>query len=74
MGHLDKYFKFPNLMSFGYVTNDKFGFIVTASSYSGDSFHPVHAFNGLYRPGAESEWKTNSETLNFWIQIQCSDL
>ena len=43
----------PNLRSYGSVKNDKFGFIVrpTASSYAGGSFHPVHAFNGLYRPG-----------------------
>jgi len=35
----------------------------------------VHAFNGLYRSGAEAEWKTDGgETLNFWIQIQCPDL
>jgi len=64
----------PNLRSYGSVKNDKFGFIVTASSYYSDSFHPVHAFNGLYRSGAEGEWKTSGETLNFWIQIQCPDL
>jgi len=63
-----------NLRSFGPVKNDKFGFIVTASSYAGDSFHPAHAFKGLYRPFAEGEWKTNGETLNFWIQMQCPDL
>jgi len=56
------------------VINDKVGFIVTASSYYSDSFHPVDAFNGLYRSGAEGEWKTGGETLNFWIQIQCPDL
>ena len=39
----------PNLRSYGSVKNDKFGFIVRASSYFNDSFHPVHAFNGLYR-------------------------
>jgi len=55
----------PNLRSFGPTKNDKFGFIVTASSYYSDSFHPVHAFSGLYRCGAEGEWKTKGETLNF---------
>jgi len=64
----------PNLRSHGPVKNDKFGFIVTASSYFSDSFHPIHAFNGLCRSGAESGWKTSGENLNFWIQIQCSDL
>jgi len=49
----------PNLRSFGPAKNDKFGFIVKASSYAGGSFHPVHAFNGLYRCGAEGEWKTD---------------
>ena len=34
----------PNLRSYGSVKNDKFGFIVRASSYFNDSFHPVHAF------------------------------
>ena len=34
----------------------------------------AHVLNGLYRPGAEGELKTNGETLNFWIQIQCPDL
>jgi len=64
----------PNLRSFGPVKNDKFGLIFTASSYAGGSFHPVHTFNGLYRPGAEIEWKADGEALNFWIQIQCADL
>jgi len=45
----------PNLRSYGSVINDKVGFIVTASSYYSDSFHPVDAFNGLYRSGAEGE-------------------
>jgi len=58
-----------NLRSYGSVKNDKFGFIVTASSCFNDSFHPVTGFNGLYRSGAEGEWKKNGETLNFWIQI-----
>jgi len=56
------------------VKNDKFGFIATASSYAGGSFHPVHAFNGSYRPGAEGDWKTDGETLNLWIEILCPDL
>jgi len=64
----------PNLRSYGSVKNDKFGFVVTASCYAGGSFHPVHAFNGLYRPGAEGEWKTNDAALNFWIQTRCPDL
>jgi len=62
----------PNLSSFRSMKYDKFGFIVTASSYCSSSFHPVHAFNGLYRPGdaAEGDLKTNGETLNFWINVQ----
>ena len=65
----------PNLRSFGSAKkNDKFGFIVTASSYINDSFHPVHAFDGLCRSGAEGEWKTSGEIQNFWIQIQCPGL
>jgi len=66
-----------NLRSYGSVKNDKFEFIVTASYFVGGSFHPVHALNGLYkhcRHGAEGEWKTNGETMNFWIHIQCPDL
>ena len=55
----------PNLRSHGPVKNDKFGFIVTASSYFNDTFHAVHAFNGLYRSGVECGWKTSGETLNF---------
>jgi len=64
----------PNLRSFCPPKNDKFGFIITASSYYSDSFHPVHAFNGLYRSGVEGDWNTKGKTLNLWIHIQCPDL
>ena len=56
--------------------NDKFGFIVTASSHSGDFYLPTNAFNGKYSRGggASGEWITNGETRDFWIQIKCPDL
>ena len=45
----------PNLRSFCPAKNDEFGFIITTSSYYSDRFHPVHAFNGLYRSGVEGD-------------------
>ena len=57
------------------LTNDKFGFVVTASSHSSNFYIPSNAFNGVYsRRGAGGEWATNSESANFWIQIKCPDL
>ena len=65
----------PNLKSTGNVKNDKFGFVVTASSHLNSGFHPVYAFNGLYKPrGNGCRWATNGETSHFWIQIECPDL
>jgi len=40
----------PNLRYSGTEQNDKFGFIATASSYLNINFHPVYAFNGLFKP------------------------
>jgi len=65
----------PILRSSGAAKNDKFGFIVTASSYLNNNFHPVYAFNGLYKPrGNASKWMTNGVNSHFWIQIKCPDL
>ena len=67
----------PNLRSSSAnAPNDKFGFIVTASSNHSTHFLPINAFNGLYkdRTGAGGEWITRNETRDFWIQIQCPDL
>jgi len=57
-------------------TNDKFGFVVTASSHSNNFYLPSNAFNGVYSigRGARGEWVTNGETRDFWIQIKCPDL
>jgi len=57
-------------------TNDKFGFVVSASSHSSDFYRPENAFNGLYSTGsgARGEWATRGETRDFWIQIKCPDL
>ena len=50
----------------GTVKNDKFGFVATASSYLNNNFHPVYAFNGLYKPrGGGGKWMTKGETKNF---------
>ena len=63
----------PNLRSF-VTKNDQFGFVVTASSYLNNNYHPVYVFNGLYKPGAVANWMANGETKDFWIQIECPDL
>ena len=57
-------------------SNDKFGFVATASSSSTNLFLPSNAFNGVYSrgSGASSEWATRGESENFWIQIKCPDL
>jgi len=58
----------------GIIQNDKFGFVVTASSYLNNGFRPMFAFNGVYKPrGNGGRWATNGETRNFWIQIECPD-
>ena len=60
----------PNLRSSGAVKNNKFGFIVTASSYLNNNFYPVYAFNVLYKPRNNGgRWSTNGVTSYFWIQI-----
>ena len=41
---------FPNLRSFGNVTNLKTGFVVTASTQAGRGFVPMNVFNS---PGAD---------------------
>ena len=57
-------------------SNDKFGFVATASSHSSNLFLPSNAFNGVYSrgSGAAGEWSTRGESENFWIQIKCPDL
>ena len=67
----------PNLRSTSNASpNDKFGFIVTASSHSSDFYRPENAFNGVYSTGsgARGEWATRGETRDFWIQVKCPDL
>ena len=64
----------PNLRSFSSAKNDKFGFVVTASSYLINNYHPVYAFNGLYKQGAAGNWMTKGETRDFWIQVECPGL
>ena len=67
----------PNIRSTSNASpNDKFGFIVTASSHSSDFYRPENAFNGVYSTGsgARGEWATRGETRDFWIQIKCPDL
>jgi len=56
-------------------SNDKFGFVITASSHR-DLFLPTNAFNGVYAKGGghAGEWITRGETRDFWIQIRCPDL
>jgi len=66
----------PNIRSSSSATqNDKFGFVVTATSSLTNSFKPPNAFNGQYarRAGVGAEWATSGETSNFWIQIKCPD-
>jgi len=55
--------------------NDKFGFVVTASSHR-PLYFPSNAFNGIYARGrsAAREWITDGETRDFWIQIKCPNL
>jgi len=38
------------------------------------NYHPVYAFNGLYRRGYSGQWATMGETRDFWLQIKCPDL
>jgi len=69
----------PPLMASGrgfgrLVLNDKFGFVVTASSFFNNLFHPINVFNGLYASGDRGEWATKNEARDFWIQIKCPDL
>ena len=66
----------PNLRSGGgSQKNDKFGFIVTASSYLNNGCHPIYAFNGLHKPrGNYGSWVTKGVINDFWIQIKCPDL
>ena len=70
----------PPLMASGrafgkLVLNDKFGFVVTASSFHNNLFHPINAFNGLYAPqGGRGEWASKNEHQDFWIQIKCPHL
>jgi len=48
------------------VLNDKFGFVVTASSFFNNLFHPINAFNGLCAPqGGRGEWATKNEHIHF---------
>jgi len=47
-------------------SNDKFGFVITASSHR-DLFLPTNAFNGARRSGAAGECITRGETRDFWI-------
>ena len=56
--------------------NEKFGFVITASSHSSNLFLPSNAFNGVYSrgTGAAGEWAVRGENENFWIQIRCPDL
>ena len=57
------------------ATGGGFGFVVTASSFHNNLFHPINAFNGLYAPqGGRGEWATKNEHRDFWIQIKCPDL
>ena len=53
--------------------NVKLRFIATASSQLHNNYK---AFNCFYtgRRGTGSEWVTNDETRNFWIQVKCPDL
>jgi len=67
----------PNLRSASAtVPNDKFGFVVTASSHVNNFFLPIYAFNGVYFRGGgiSGEWASNGESRNFWIRIKCPDL
>ena len=66
----------PSLRSLGNVTNLKTGFVVTASNQAGRGFVPMNAFNGFYArgTGSGSEWATDGETSNFYLQVQCPEL
>jgi len=60
----------PPLMASGrkfgdLVLNDKFGFVVTASSFRNNLYHPVNVFNGLYAQGGRGEWATKNEARDF---------
>ena len=66
----------PSLMTKSVaISNDKFGFLVTASSYLSNHYRPENAVNGLFSSGSGSrgEWATNGETRNFWLQVKCPD-
>ena len=56
------------------MKNDKFGFVITASSCLNTNCHPMYAFNGLYRRGYIGQWMTRHENRDFWLQIKCPDL
>jgi len=67
----------PNLMTKSVsISNDKFGFLITASSYFNNYYRPENVVNGLYSSGSgnRGEWVTNGEIRNFWIQVRCPDL
>jgi len=50
--------------------------VVTASTQAGRGFVPMNVFNGFYARGSGSggEWATDSETSNFYLQVQCPEL
>ena len=50
--------------------------MVTASTQAGRGFVPMNAFNGFYARGSGSgaEWATDSETSNFYLQVECPEL
>jgi len=65
----------PTVKSGGGV-GSKSGFVVTSASRKGPCYRAEIVFNDYHAhdAGINGEWTTNSETINFWIQVKCPDL